>query len=243
MMSSPRQQLTLPFPHEPLYDPRDFMPAPCNRDALAWLDRMPDWPDRRLAVWGADGCGKTHLLRLWAERTGATRLDGRTLESPAQLPPSGPAAIDDADLVPDETTLLHTLNTARDRGLFLLLTARRPPARWNASLPDLSSRLRAITAVEIQPPDDGFLAMLLAMLLADRQLVVPDALQDWLLRRLPRTPGALRDAVSRLDRISLADGKPVTRALASRLLPPADSWEDQADSVTPGASSQTIGFL
>jgi len=48
---------------------------------------------------------------------------------------------------------------------------------------------------------------------------VPLATQEWLLMRLPRTPGALREAVARLDRAALdrsALGHPggITRRLA-----------------------------
>ena len=97
-MPMPRQQLALPFPYEPLYDPRDFIAAPSNEAALAWLDRVQDWPERRLTVWGEAGCGKTHLLRNWAARVGAELLDGRALHSPDALPRHGAVAIDDADL-------------------------------------------------------------------------------------------------------------------------------------------------
>ena len=136
------------------------------------------------------------------------------------------------------------LNTARDQGLTLLLTARLAPARWTVALPDLASRLRAMTAVEIGPPDEALLQVLFDRLLSDRQLIVPEPVKAWLLRRLPRLPAALRAAAARLDRLSLADGKPVTRAMASRLLPDGESWEDREISVTQGASpTKTIGFL
>ena len=92
-MPSPRQQLVLPFPYEPAYDPRDFVAAASNQAARAWLDRTQDWPDRRLALWGEAGGGKTHLLRLWAARTGAAVLDGRVLRSPEALPRTGTVAI------------------------------------------------------------------------------------------------------------------------------------------------------
>ncbi len=52
----------------------------------------------------------------------------------------------------------------------VLLAARAPPARWQFGLADLASRLRAITAVEIGPPEDTLLRILLARLLAERQL-------------------------------------------------------------------------
>ena len=70
----------------------------------------------------------------------------------------------------DETALLHLLNAAGEAGLPILLAAPAPPSRWPVRLPDLASRLRAITAVEIGPPEDALLRTLLARLLAERQL-------------------------------------------------------------------------
>jgi chromosomal replication initiation ATPase DnaA len=213
-----RLQLTLPFPHEPGYAALDFVPDCSNQDALAWLGRPQDWPDRRLALWGDGGRGKSHLLHVWARDSGLTLLAGQTLRSLDAVPSSGGLALDDADTVADERTLLHVLNTARDGGLRLLLSGRTPPARWPVRLPDLSSRLRAITAVEIQPPSDALLRSLLMRMVADRQLKVGEAVQEWLLLRLPRAPGALREAVARLDRESMVRQQSITRTFAARVL-------------------------
>src|SRR5580692_4323603 len=112
-MPSDRLQLLLPFPHAPGYDQRDFLPAASNQEALAWL--QTDWPDRRLALWGPEGCGKSHLLHIWAEQTGAQVLSGQALQDLDGVPESGALALDDADTVASEPLLLHLLNTARDR--------------------------------------------------------------------------------------------------------------------------------
>jgi chromosomal replication initiation ATPase DnaA len=221
MMSAERQQLLLQFPHAPGYDSRDFLPAASNQEALAWLNI--DWPDRRLALWGPPGCGKSHLLHIWAERTGARILTGQTLTDQIvrdvdEMPRDGALALDEADTVAAEPLLLHLLNTARDRGLHILLSSRTAPSRWPVRLADLSSRLRAITAAEIRPPSDDLLAALLMHLLSDRQLTVAQSVQDWLLVRLPRSPEALRQAVAMLDHASLASGKAITRAFAAKLL-------------------------
>ena len=218
MIAYERRQLVLPFPHEPGYDGQDFLSDGSNAAALAWLNRTADWPDRRLALWGPAGCGKTHLLHLWAGQADAVRLAGQTLRDLDGLPDGGAMTLDDADTVQDETLLLHLLNTARDRGLFVLLSGRTAPARWPIRLPDLSSRLRAITAVEIEAPGDDLLRALLFRLLADRQLKMGDAVREWLLVQLPRSAGALREAVARLDRESMLTKQPITRALAGRVL-------------------------
>ena len=205
-------QLALPFVTDPRFTP-DFLETPSNAAALAWLGREP-WPGGRLALWGEAGAGKSHLLHLWAARTGAAVV---RVEAATSGPPERPVAIDDADAAP-ERPLLHLLNAAAEAGWPVLLAARRPPARWGTVLPDLVSRLRAITAVEIGQPDEAMLRALLARLVAERQLAVPEAVQEWLLTRLPRTAGAMRDIAERLDGASLAARRPVTRAMAAALL-------------------------
>ena len=192
------------------------MPSPSNADARAWLGRTETWPDRRLAIWGEPGCGKTHLLHLWAARTTATWQDGPGLRSlPAA---SGALVIDDADRAPDEATLLHTLNRAATDGTSVLISGRDAPGRWPVTLRDLASRLRAMTAVEIRPPEDSLLRALLVRLLAERQIAVPADVQEWLLLQLPRTSRALREFVALLDRAQFAAGRAVTRKLADTLL-------------------------
>jgi chromosomal replication initiation ATPase DnaA len=121
--------------------------------------------------------------------------------------------VDDADAAP-ERPLLHLLNAAGEAGLPVLLAGRAAPSRWRPELPDLASRLRAITAVCIGVAEDGLLRSLLARLLTERQLAVAEPLQDWLLLRLPRSQGAIREVVARLDHGALAAGGRVTRSLA-----------------------------
>jgi chromosomal replication initiation ATPase DnaA len=122
----------------------------------------------------------------------------------------------------------------------VLLAARTPPARWDAALPDLASRLRAVTAAEIRPPEESLLRALLARLLAERQLAVAEAVQDWLLLRLPRTPAAVREAAARLDHGALVTGGRVTRDIAAavaRAMAEADAAPapDDEDFASPPA--------
>jgi chromosomal replication initiation ATPase DnaA len=208
-------QLPLPFIHQESYDPADFLADPSNADALAWLGAP--WPGGRLAVWGVPGCGKTHLLHVWARRSGAAWLSGRLLRGLVDLPASGGVAVDDADRA-EEEPLLHLLNAAAEAGLPVLLAAPLAPARWATRLPDLASRLRAVTAVELGAPGEDLLRTLFASLLTARQLAVPEPLQDWLLLRLPRDPAALRAAAERLDHAALAAGRGVTQAIAAQVL-------------------------
>lgn len=205
------RQLALPLPFQPRYG-ADFIPARSNEAPRLWLGRVADWPLQRLALWGETGTGKTHLLHLWARAHGAELLAGATIET--TVSPTRPVAIDDADACADERVLLFTLNKFSDAGTPLLMAARVPPARWPVRLPDLRSRLRATMAIEITQPGDDLLRALLTRLLSERELTVSRALHDWLLRRLPRTAAAVREAVQRLDRAE-REGRRITRQLAA----------------------------
>jgi chromosomal replication initiation ATPase DnaA len=85
-------------------------------------------------------------------------------------------------------------------------------------VPDLASRLRAITAVEIGLPEDELLRALLGRLLAERQLRLPEAVREWLVQRLPRSAAALREAVARLDAVALEQHRNITVPFAAAVL-------------------------
>ena len=243
-------QMALPLAFAPRRFDTAVVPAPSNEAARAWLGRTADWPQRRLALWGPAGAGKSSLLRDWAGRHGAVVLSGRALPPEPGAPMA--LAIDDAAAAP-ERVLLHLLNAAQEAGFPALLADALPPARWAVALPDLASRLRAITAVPIGEPEDDLLRGLLARLLAARQLRVPGATLDWLVARLPRTHAAAIGAVARLDAAAQASGTAISPALARQVLPdlrgedvfddPAVAAFHDADAFVTEASQERPGGL
>ena len=224
------RQLALPFLHRESFAADGFIVAPSNEDAFAAIaaGAEADWPERRLAIWGAPGTGKTHLLHVWTGRMrargrDAALLDGasiRHLAADAALPDrDGGLAIDDADAALDEPeALLHLINRLAENRVAALLAFRAAPARLPIALPDLASRLRAVFAIALLPPDDGLLDALFTRLLAERQLAVSPQVARYLRDRLPRAPAAMRDAARSLDRASLEAGRGVTMQLASSLV-------------------------
>lgn len=212
------EQLPLPIFPDPRYAAADFRDAPSNAEARAWLNRPADWPNSRLALWGEAGRGKTHLLRIWSAQIGAAYCLGSSLSGLPDPPVRG-IALDEADAVRDETALFHLFNAAFEAGQPLLLAARLPPARWTVRLPDLVSRLRATTAVEIGPIEDHLLRDLVSRLFVERNHHYElEAVHEWLMRRLPRSGAAVREAVALLDAASLGQRRRITVPLAVEVL-------------------------
>lgn len=218
-------QLAFAFPPAVSYAEADFVPAAASAEARAWLARWPGWPSGRLALWGPEGAGKSHLAAIWAARTQAAVLPAEALasaEPPALIGAARHVVVEDGDRIlgaaAAERALLHLLNLVAEGGGTVLLTGRRPPARWPVTLADLRSRLAAGAAVAIAAPDEALLAAVLAKALADRQLAVAPGVVAYLVRRLPRSFAAIQAAACWLDRASLGTGRRIGRALAAELV-------------------------
>lgn len=218
-------QLPLPLGHRAALGREDFLVAPANAEAVAWLDRWPDWPAPALVLHGPEGCGKSHLAQVFAAHAGARVIAGHpgiALDPPTLLDGVRAVVIDDADRTVEggmaEGALFHLYNAAKEAGCHLLLTARRPVPAWGLRLPDLASRLQAAPAVAIDPPDDAVMAAVLVKLFADRQLRIGTEVVAYLLRHMERSFGAASAVVEAADRLSLAERRPVTVPLARRIL-------------------------
>ncbi len=219
-------QLPLELELRPALGRDDFLVAPSNEVAVAWIDRWPDWPGPALAIYGPPGCGKTHLCQVWRAMSGAVQADAAALdayEPPEILGAARACVLDGVEAVlgaeaERERRVLHLYNLLSERGGHLLVTGLDAPARWPCALPDLGSRLAAMTAVRLAAPDDALIDAVLVKLFADRQLRVGGEVVRFLSARMERSFEAARALVAALDRVSLADHRAVTVPLARRVL-------------------------
>lgn len=229
------RQLPLELKHEPGYDRDDLIVAGSNRGAVDLVDRWPGWVSPVAILAGPSGAGKTHLAQIWRAKTGAlsvspTEIGASVLESAAIRP----ILIEDVGDAPiDETGLFHLINTVRQHasqgtGPSLLMTSRLWPANWPVKLPDLASRLKAATVVEISEPDDMLLSIIMQKLFSDRQVGVDPALVSYLVSRIERSLVSAIGVVERLDQVALEQKSRITRALAAQVLAELDSKPPQS---------------
>jgi len=208
-------QLVLPLEIRSAQGRADFIVAPANQQAVAFLDSYPHWPAPAVALFGPAASGKSHLAAVWADKAGATVLEAAQLESGI---PAGPLVVENVTVGVAEAPLFALL----ERGTPLLLTAQLPPADWPEkfalSLPDLVSRVRALLAFALWAPDDALLMGLAVKLFTDRQLQVPENVVAHMIRSLERSPAAIRDFVAHADAVALAEKRPINISLIKDLL-------------------------
>lgn len=218
-------QLTFDLPAPPAQGAADFLITPSNQTAMAVIKTWADWPNQKLVLAGAEGTGKTHLAHVWAEASRAEMIRATALGTTViEALAGGSVVVEDVDQIAGdraaETALFHLHNLVLAEGGWLLITAKDAPSRWGVSLPDLRSRMEATTLARLDPPDDMLLSAVLVKLFDDRQISVNANLIDYLLPRMERSLAEAARLVEELDRIALAERRPVTRALATRLFDP-----------------------
>lgn len=188
------------------------MVSASNQAAVDAIDAWPLWPGGKLALVGPAGSGKTHLAQAWAARTGATTAKAGRIPGAA-----GPILAEDADRFVDEELLFHLVNRA-DAGATLLITGRTTPGRWPAVLPDLRSRLNALTVATIDSPDDAVLLGIMEKLFTERNIRPKPGVTSYAIRRIERSARAVQELVRRIDEWAGEEKREVTLSLVRRVL-------------------------
>lgn len=223
-----KEQIALDLPARVDFRASRFIDGAANADARAALLRWRDWPRGVMALVGPEGSGKSHLAAIWATEADAHILSVREFADGMESLPTGCALlVEDIDQNLPEQTLFHAINRAAEQNVSaLLLTARKFPVLWQARLPDLVSRLRALPHVELHEPDDQLLTRVLEKLFADRGSPVNSGVIEYLLPRMDRSVAAARRLVELIDKRALVKKTAVTRSVAREVL---DMWDREGN--------------
>lgn len=215
------RQMVLDLPHRTALGREDFLVTPSNAAAVSVIDSYPGWPHHAVAIVGPPGSGKTHLLEVWRQQSGAALVPASAVTEAAvpALMAKGALAIDDAPgAALDERGLFHLLNHARQHRGHVLIVSVQVPVSWQVRLPDLASRLKALPVAMLGAPDDELLRGVLVKLFGDRQLSIDAPLIAYMLARMPRSLEAASRLVADIDRRALEEKAEISRGLVSRVL-------------------------
>lgn len=180
----------------------NFVVGP-NGEALARVRELAEGnPRERIVyVWGAPGCGRSHLLRA-AARANPSLVVADDVE---KLDPSSQQA------------LFVAINEARDAGPGVLAAGPKPPAQLDLRA-DLRTRLAWGLVYELLPVGDEDKARHLKTLAEVRGLQLSDDILRYLLTRLPRDLASLQAVLEVLDRYSLMRQRALTLPLVKEAL-------------------------
>lgn len=222
----------------------NFRPGPNARVVAALRDALAPPHGAWLAISGASGTGKTHLLSAAvAAASGMGRrslmVNGRRLSREAApdalrgFQDSQLLCVDDLEgLLGDavwEEALFHLLNELRSGRATLVFATARPTAGLRVGLPDLASRLATATRLRLQPLGEGDKkALLLARAEEAGVRIAPEAL-DLLFKRVPRDLPGLVHWLDQMCAASLAEGRRLSRRFVAEKVRQAASSPGSGD--------------
>lgn len=215
------KQLILPLEFPPALEAKDFIVSSANEEAFLLLNRWPNWPNHSLAIYGEKGCGKTHLSHIWKMTTHARYLSAQEFNSIdlEVLFDNAPLfVLDDSHLIEKEEKLFHFYNHLIQSKGALLLISQTPPAHWRTTLPDLRSRLNAIPALKIHPPDEALLFQVIQKLFNDFHITVEEAVINFLLKHIERSFESARFWVTTLNTYALTQRRSITIPMMKEIL-------------------------
>ena len=196
------EQLALDLPVRPAFGRSNFWVAPCNQEAIAWIDRYPNWPMHALLIYGEAGSGKTHLAAIFSEE----RIEAGDLTEDF-IPSGQKIVVENLEKLQNEKALFHIFNRVREMGGGLLMTAQKVP---HFQLPDLQSRIGMTPKAEIQMPDEQTIMSVCAKMFSDRQAIVEPMVLTYIATHAPRSFESVRKIVNTADELSLAQGRRIT---------------------------------
>lgn len=199
------------------YATEDWITAPSNAEATQFIMTSPEaLTSPLLALYGAEGVGKTHLAHIWATQMDAQFIetdDFASLDSASLLGGKRYHVIEDIDSLTDaeaQESLFHLLNEVKLTGSTLLVTSSRHPTKLDILLADLTSRLAGFTAIGIGMPDEMLLEALIMKQFSDKQLKVSPDVVTYMLSRAGRSCAAIKKLVDKIDAQALTQKRNIT---------------------------------
>ncbi len=212
-------QLPLELGHVPAHGEGDFLVGEGNALAYGRIQAFPHWGDPLTLISGPAASGKSHLARIFADRSGAHFAALDELESLARDGGRQPLVIEDVDRAGyDEAGLFHLLNQAMRDNRAILMTAREEVAQWPLATDDVRSRARRATAFSVAMSDDIQLSQMFVKLFGDRQIAVDPKIIAYLVARMERSTEETVILADLMDRLALAKGTAITRTIAADAL-------------------------
>jgi len=191
-----------------------------NAEALAALERLAAAPGSETGVvlWGASGAGKSHLLAA-SVASAAHYLAAPAHADPALAVDGALVAVDDVDRADAEAAgrLFTLFNNLRERGGTLVAASALPPSRLTLR-DDVRTRLGWGLVFEVVPLADDEKPSALAAYARERGFALGDDVIAYLLAHGRRDMRALVATLAALDRLSLAQKRPVTVPLVREWL-------------------------
>ena len=212
------KQKTLNFGHKDDHSVKNLYKSTCNEVAINFIY---GWPKTSLnnnifCIYGPTGSGKTHISKVWMEKSNAIIFNGISDLSFDYLSSFDRNLIFE-DVSPNknwpENLLFEFINEIKSSRLSLLITCNSDPLKLKWKTKDLISRFASFTNIEIKLPDDFLIKKILIKQFADRQLSLDSEQIEYISKRIERSYSSIIKIVDGVDNLALQNKKAISKNL------------------------------
>jgi len=214
------QQITLPIISHSHYNLEEFIISESNYAVYNainnWHELWGTEPFRyTLMISGPKSSGKTYITKIWQHKSGAVYLDPDMDVSIVEDNGKNAFIIEDIELWPEDL-LFHFFNAINNSKKYLLLSSI--DKNINFRIKDIDSRIKSVYNLEIKPPDDNLIKLLLFKHFAENSIILPNKIFAYLLPRIPRECDKIIEIANRINQFALAQKRPITIPLIKEIL-------------------------
>jgi chromosomal replication initiation ATPase DnaA len=187
------------------YKSADFLKLPENLDACDFLDNFFQQNNRQnniersCILRGESGCGKTHLLNIYAQKYHANFIQEEQIKSENPLRifyENGFFIIDNFCQIDDEEKLLQYLNCATESKSFLILVFDKNKI---FELKDLQSRIKNIASCYINQASIDSLKQIFINFLAKKQIDLSNQIVNFIFANISPNYSSLNQIIKKID--------------------------------------------
>ena len=204
-------QLLLDFDHNIEFNEHDYYVSRSNYLAFNLIQNWPKWERKILNISGDTFSGKTHLAKIFEDKSNALYLDHLDINEDVfkKIKLNESIVIDDFEKIRNEKLLYSLFNLIYQDNKYLLILSNRTISKINYNLDDLNSRVKNCIFAQIENPDDDLIFAIIVKSFSDRQIKLEKKLLEFIIKRIDRSYGKIYEFIYKVDELSLKKKKPI----------------------------------
>jgi len=213
-------QLTFKFPFKTNYFEEDFYVSENNFEAYKLIETWPNWSSRFINIFGASGCGKTHLTNILKKKINSFFVKASDLNnnSLSLIKLKECFIIDEYQNNIEEKLFYSILNQCYLSNQYIIINSLKPLQSFEVKLNDLKSRFSSFVNIGIDLPTDELIKVIISKNFSDKQVKIDSKLLEYLLKNIDRSYEGIFNLIDKLDNLSLSTGKSININLIKKAL-------------------------